>query len=616
MLGYKRKPSTTRSNSAGWIALLATSSVLAPLATLSAQTLPIAFAATVPPAPAEMQVYKLAPTAAPLEFLNEKLAALKLPALKLERNTYVARGTTGQSDQDRVRAFADSVSGDVHYIPNLAELARPAVKANELSVDRARTVARSLLNDTRFIPKDATELRIIEPIPVMGSTTEHPRAGAPPAFRRVSSSPRVVMNIVPAVRYASGLQVFGRGSHALVTLANDESVVGALRRWRMASPGETIHPGDSAERVRADVERQLRPLVGTHGARATVDKIVLAYYDGNANYLQPVYRFEATVRPDADQTPAGKRISNIKVAGYVPIGKLFEPIPDLAAKPSGATPSTPKRPDPSASRTQITDAEPAPKTAQDDISLGEYVNQDWPNDSGYVSMADSFLNGLTFLNTIYPGATPPVARTQWYVAYPWEVVGPSSKYFLNAVNVAYTVPHGNWLINTTLSNCCDTWYVPDIGTGGNPGFGAAAGGVLATWIIMSCEVIPSYYDRANQATGTLDGGIAFQAWWPVFQGLHNVIGFRTVMFYPDDDLQFGFGYDVSLGGDINAAWFQEVAANDGDDGTYADTNLRGSPQVHYDRASTMIDGRDLGQSIYSVGAQTASTTLWNFWMGN
>jgi hypothetical protein len=73
---------------------------------------------------------------------------------------------------------------------------------------------------------------------------------------------------------------------------------------------------------------------------------------------------------------------------------------------------------------------------------------------------------------------------------------------------------------------------------------------------------------------------------------------------------------ASLGGDVNAAWFQEVAAYHGNDGTYQDTHLQGKPYVHYDRASTMIDGRDLGQSIFNVGAQTASTTLWNFWMGN
>jgi hypothetical protein len=187
---------------------------------------------------------------------------------------------------------------------------------------------------------------------------------------------------------------------------------------------------------------------------------------------------------------------------------------------------------------------------------------------------------------------------------------------MNAVNVAYTVPHGNWLYNTTLSNNADGWDVSNIGTGGNPGYGHAAGGVLATWIIMSCEVIPSYFDRAHQAGGAANGASAFDAWWPVFQGLHNVIGFRTIMYYPDDNLQYGFGRDASIGGDLNAAWFQEVAANDGNRGTYANGNLKGSPTSRYDAASTMIDARDLGQSIYAVGPQSASTTLWNFWMGD
>ena len=187
---------------------------------------------------------------------------------------------------------------------------------------------------------------------------------------------------------------------------------------------------------------------------------------------------------------------------------------------------------------------------------------------------------------------------------------------MNAVNVAYTVPHGDWFINTTMSNCCDLWSVPDIGTGSNPGFGAATGGVLATWVIMSCEVIPSYYDRAHEAGGSNNGYDAFNAWWGVFKGLHNAIGFRTIMFYPDDNTNWAFGYSASLGGDVNAAWFQEVAAYHGGDRTYESQHLQGKPQVHYDRASTIIDGRNLGQSIYVVRNQSASSTLWNFWMNN
>jgi hypothetical protein len=599
---FPRLPGYTRRSLA--VAALAAIG-LASLRPVGAQTANVEFTAQVPPAPAEMQLYRLAPTAAPVDFLNEKLTALKLAPLKLESKTYVTRGATGATDADKVRAFVEPTSGDMHFIPNLAELSRPSTQAAELPAERARSAATAIFADARFIPKDGTELHVVDPIAVMGGTLERGAGPAAPQGRTVAA--RVVLTLVPAVRYASGLRVYGRGSHALASVGNDGSLVGALRRWRTASAGDKVRPTATAEQVRAEITRQLHPFIGTHGARATVDKIALAYYDGNASYLQPVYRFEATISTEA------KQIAPIKVAGYVPVAKTLEPIPDLAAAPQREKPSAPKRP-------PTTGPQPRDKSMgggiPGDISLGEYVNQDWPNNGAYVDMSNSFLAGLTFLDSFIPGLTPPTVRTQWYVAYPWEVVGSDSKYFLNAVNVAYTVPHGNWLINTTLSNCCDTWYVPDIGTGGNPGFGSAAGGVLATWIIMSCEVIPSVYDRANQASGPHDGSLAFTAWWPVFQGLHNAIGFRTEMFYPDDALQFGFGYDASLGGDINAAWFQEVAAVDGDDGTYNDGNLTGNPSVHYDRASTMIDARNLGQSIYNVSPQSASTTLWNFWMNN
>lgn len=573
----------------------------------SEQTPPIQFVVSIPAAPEEMQIYKLEPTRPALEFLNEKLRGNKLPALRLEQKFYVARSESGQDDRDRVRAFADPVNGDLHFIPSFAELVRAEKiekREEPMLLKRAQSVARTAFADERFIPKDATQLAYGEPITVRGGITSHEAPGKMFENTGTRGEPRVVMTIVPAIRYAGGFRIYGRGSHAIVSIANDGTMVGALRRWRTASAGERIRTSLPAEEVRERIERQLRPAIAARGTHAIVDKIAVAYYDGNAKYLQPVYYFEATIKPGAG------RASNIKVAGYIPIGKTLEPVPDLAAPPSGPPPEKPKQTSLASPPTNIIAGDPA------DISLGEYPNQDWPNDGGYVSMSNSFLSGLTYLDSIFPGLTPPVTRTQWYVAYPWEVVGPSSKYFLNAVNVAYTVPHGDWLVNTTLSNYGDAWYVPNIGTGGNPGFGAAAGGVLATWIIMSCEVIPSMYDRQNESGGTGNPYTAFDAWWPVFQGLHNVIGFRTIMFYPDDNLQFGFGEDASFGGDLNAAWFQEVAANDGDDGTYCSQHLIGPPEVHYDRASTMVDARDLGQSIYSVGPQSASTTLWNFWMDN
>jgi Family of unknown function (DUF6345) len=573
----------------------------------------IRFTAEVPPAPQQMQAYKLAPTPAPLEFLNERLRAVKLPALKLEQKAYLARGTTGLNEMDRVRAYADPESGDTHFIPNLAELTRSSRTAKAIALESVQRLARTALTDPRFIPKDVTQIRIAEPIAVMAGATEHASIQATRVQPQAETEARIMMTIVPATRFVSEYRVYGLGSHALVSVAHDGSIVGALRRWRTASLGERIKADRSANQVRAEIERQLRPHVGTEGTKATVDKILLAYYDSNAKFLQPVYRFEATIEP------AAKQVSKIRIAGYVPLGKALEPIPDLAAEPAGPRPETPQHLQrPLADRSQriepLAAAEFARLPAQ--VTLGEYANQDWPNDGGYVDMSASFLSGLTFGNVFFHASTPLITRSQWYVAYPWEVVGPSSREFMNAVNVAYTVPHGNWLLNTTKSNNADFWFVTDIGTQGNPGFGAAAGGVLATWVIMSCEVIPSMHDRQIEEGAADNPYSAFDAWWPVFQGLHNAIGFRTVMFYPDDNLQWGFGFDAAVGGDINAAWFQEVAAQDGNDGTYNDDHLIGHPLVHFDRASSMIDERNLGQSIYSVGAQSASTTLWNFWMND
>ena len=571
-------------------------------------TPPIRITVDIPAPPAAMPLYKLTATRAPVEFLNEKLELVKLPQLKLDKENYVVR--SGPDNAESLRAFIDLRSGDTEFIPNLAEVVKQVGQAPFIDAERAVRLAHAAFMDERFIPKDATELRLAEPISVLGGAHTRPGTAETPGETR--RAPAHMMTLVPAVRYAEGFKVYGLGSHAVVTLGGDGSIIGAVRRWRMASVAERIQPAITAAQVRQEIVRQLQPMLEAKGTHAVVDKVEVAYYDNNKALLQPVYHFEATVQP------SNERISPIRVSGFIPIDTPREPIPDLTRKTEGAKPGKSSLPNRELPHGGI-GALPTPN----DITLGEYANRNWPSDNGYISMSYAFLNGLTFLDSVFPGWTPPTTRTQWYEAWPWEVVGPASKYYLNAVNVAYTVPHGDWLINTTFSNYADLWYVPDIGTGGNPGFGAAAGGVLATWVIMSCEVIPSYYDRANEDGGSGNGFDAFNAWWGVFQGLHNAIGFRTIMFYPDDDTNFGFGLAASLGGDVNAAWFQEVAAYHGGDGTYASQHLKPQhdpkqppPQVHYDRASTMIDGRDLGQSIFAVGAQSPAGTLWNFWMSN
>ena len=105
--------------------------------------------------------------------LDEKLRAAKLPNLALENKAFIARGTVGLNEVDRVRAYTDAESGDTHFIPNLAELVKTPAAAKPIAIERVQALARAALTDERFIPKDVTQARLAEPITVMGGATAH-----------------------------------------------------------------------------------------------------------------------------------------------------------------------------------------------------------------------------------------------------------------------------------------------------------------------------------------------------------------------------------------------------------------------------------------------------------
>ncbi len=65
--------------------------------TSAAQTNAIRFAAEVPRAPEEMQVFKLTPSRPPLVFLNEKLRQAKLTPLKAEGKAFMAREASSRN---------------------------------------------------------------------------------------------------------------------------------------------------------------------------------------------------------------------------------------------------------------------------------------------------------------------------------------------------------------------------------------------------------------------------------------------------------------------------------------------------------------------------------------
>ncbi len=552
-----------------------------PQPALPHQVAGISFAADVPSVKGALPLYRLVHGPAPTKFLSEILG--DSGKLAPEGSLLVARDARGV-----MHGFADGSTGEAQLFPDLAEGSGRARPAEYLARFAARVFSRP-----DVIPKDATVVRFGTPAPIFAQGAQMNPTGGPTTGK---AAPTLLFTYFPASRYIAGLPVEGQGSHVTVGIGNDGSIRAFVHKWNGALADGSVMPTANVDQVEREIAAQLVRFRPRYGA-IRVDSITPAYYDGNAKFIQPVYEFVATLGADTRGTLQDH------VRGYVPVGRLAEPLPVIGADAAGPAPSAP-----APAQTNARHAMGNPSR----ITLGQYVNRACtggpPN---CLDMANAYVNGFDNPFAAISGFAP-IVRTQYYWAYSFEVLGAANSY-LNAVNVAYTNPHGDWWLNTTIGNYVptgDPWTVNQIGTGGNPGYGAAAGGQLATWIIDSCEIIPSYYDL-QYSTG--NGWTAFNNWWPVFQGLHRALGFRTQMLLGEDSMNYEIAFLMSLGAPAESAFYNEVAAQ-GSFPTYVDTHL--NLTVQYDRVSTMSDGRNLSESIYSVQGQSAATELVNHWMGN
>jgi hypothetical protein len=536
----------------------------------------ISFEASIPAVTKPLPLFRLVNTAAPTAFLGEALHGTR--PFAMEGSRLVARDRQGV-----LLAFADGRTGEAQIFPDFGAqtgaIAQPEFLAR---------VASSVFARADIVPKDATQVRIGDAAPVYAAAATHTADGSTHA----QGAPKVLFTYIPAARYAAGLPVEGNGSRLTVGIGNDGTIRAFVRDWKAAEPAGTVAPTATSAQVKSEIVAQLLPFRSRYGA-ISVDSVKPVYFDGDAKFMQPVYEFMATLgAPGTLQD---------HIRGYVPIGKLAEAIPTLGHDPVPEQAPTA----PVAAR----DSGKRPMGSTSEITLGQYVNRDCTSGANCLDMANAYLSGFDSV----PGNVygPPIVRTQYFWAYSFEVLA-DANYYLNSVNVGYTNPHGDWYENTTIGNVLSTgdpWYVWQIGTGSNPGFGAAAGGNLATWIVDSCEVIPSFYDK--QVT-TGNGYNAFTYWWPVFKGLHRALGFRTEMLLGEDSMNTTIARSMAEGANANSAYFNGVAGTSY--GLYYDYHL--NLNVHWDRASAMYDTRNGSESIYSVQPQSASGSLENIWMGN
>ena len=484
-------------------------------------------------------------------------------------------GAWAAYDGKRLVAFVHPKTGETTVFPALEAL-QPGVAL----ADRARVIAERLVKDAALFPQDSTKVVALAPMTLVASN--HSRHGE-------AAPPKECLSYVRIERQVNGLPVFGPGTRAMFAIAHDSSIRAFAHRWRNAAPsGEAVAP-HSREEIAKAILAQLAAFSKT--ADVMVDKVSVGYYDGGARYLQPVYRFQATITSHDRELHAAKR----HVFGHVSIGHAPEELPVLG-KRHGPVPHEP------AKHAPYEHAATPAHALQGALRVGRYVVRE--DSQGWVDSANSFFSLLQASEAVAPllGRQPiPFANAQYYWAEPRLFLDEKDS-FVNSVHIALTEVHGNWGLFSTRDNHDDLVRLRDIPS---TGYGGSGGGSLAYWILHSCEVIPTQTDEST----------SFDVWWNVFNGLHAVLGYRTEMWI-GDGVTSPFALAIGLGAPMVPAWLQAVVSDDSygaDDATYLDDNFNPKKIEPMGRASAVAvcgHGDDTATDVEPLGRATCLTEWW------
>jgi uncharacterized protein DUF6345 len=434
-----------------------------------------------------------------------------------ENKIDASRDVMGSFEDDHMKAWVDLKTGNLAVYPTLTKIA-PIGRGD---ISRATELALQVLRSGDFLGKDDTRIEAVGARVLDGTTVTH-RNGATRTERE--AAPYLVY--IPARRFVDDLPVYGLGSRALV-IAGAGRIEGLTRQWKSGRKSGTVDPALDTRDVQREIERQL----GRALKRSTVEvlSVELAYYDGDRELLQPVYRFTARQHQDG-----GRTVDDGLLVGFVPYGKELEAIPSL----SDRSPIQPKTPEKRPSYSSPNAAASATPTVADPI-VGRYVVRE--DDQGFVDNANGFWNGLQ------SGWGAPLFTNAQYYWAEQRLFTNEKDFFINSVNLAEIEVHGDWWLYSTRSNCCDLVNVN--GDIPSPGYGRSANGQLADWIIRSCEVVPAPDDTASWP----------DPWWTIFGGVRNVVGFRTIAWIVDGSGQ-PYGTSLANGAPVVSAWLSDASS--------------------------------------------------------
>jgi hypothetical protein len=547
------------------------------------------FGAEVPRPPEQMPLIGLSALPAPTALLEQLLAQSPTPVkltplsqspLAKRNKLKVPADVIGALDGERIRAWVNRKTGEAAMYPILDRL-RPLAQGDaEAHAGRAREI----FNSPTFIARDDTRFVISAPNTLNGQMLVREASGTV----RTERPKTAYLNYFSARRMVGDYPVDGPGSRALVKIGAGNTVEGLVRVWKAGKIVRQVRPTRTVDQVREEIARQLRPALVN--SDVTVDRIELAYYDANAKFLQPVYRFTAQIHHiTMPRTPA--HTDDDFVIGYVPFAQAFEPLPALDQSAGPQPVDSPKTQPPARKTGAIAKDKTVAAASPDDPIVGRYVVRN--DNAGWVTSANAFWSNLSATWT-----GPLYTNSQYYWAEP-RLFTNQKNAFINKMNLALIEVHGDWWLYSTLQNCCDLVNIN--GDIPSPGYGPSASGALADWIIHSCEVVPAPDDTATWP----------DPWWTVFGGVRNVVGYRTIM-YINDHATTPYGASLGNLAPVVSSWLGDVISLNAYAG-HPTAAAHGGVVRPMGRPSTISACGHDGESVLSVSTLPRANCLTVWW---
>ncbi|KAF4637702.1 hypothetical protein G7Y89_g386 [Cudoniella acicularis] len=408
----------------------------------------------------------------------------------------------------------DKTTGASQIYPKLSEL-KPATNIDH------ETPLNDFLNDPKTIPKDDTTYKVVKGDTLAASQKKIDGDAGPPQDFLVEGI------IQRNVKYENNLvPVCGPGSKSGFRIGAGGVVLGVSHQAKSAKTTTSNLTPLSQSDIQTKIAEQL---TAANIKNVVINNVALCFYDSGANYIQPVFKYDATISN-------GNGVADNTLVGYIPAaGTEKEPLPSLI------TPSGQAQPAVSNNGTDHATKE----RRQSSIKVGRYAMSNDQYSPQIVVDENDFLSGLQ-------SASSRFVNSQFYWDEPYMYAGSAATY-VDSVNIAFTEGHGNVHMFTTNEKEAGWGPVYISSSIASSGFGPGAGGSLAYWIIRACDTVSTALEYS-----AADQHLAFDPWWPVFNGIHAVMGYRTEAQVYDNEMG-NVGKVIGQGASVVHGWMNAAA---------------------------------------------------------